>query len=335
MTANDAGKTYDGLAFSGGAGVGYSGFVNGETASVLGGTLTYGGSAQGAVNAGSYSLTASGLTSGNYAIAYTPGALTVAKATLLVTGARAQSRIYDGTGQAEIDGAALQGVAGADQLALSLSGARFNQAAVGAGLAVTADYAISGPAAGNYDLQTPGPLSADILARPLLVTAMAASRAYGADNPPLSYTIGGAGLLPGDSLTGALSVAATATSAAGTYPIALGTLAAPANYQISYDGSSLSVQGAPASAASNPVLPPPAGAAPLMNDSALNFTLPANDNSSATIQLLTVRGDAPAMAASPTAADQNAPAKVALCWDRNSHRLIEDRHLNEKLRCRR
>ncbi|WP_312418407.1 beta strand repeat-containing protein, partial [Shinella sp.] len=38
VSANNASKTYDGLAFSGGNGVRYSGFVNGETSTVLGGT---------------------------------------------------------------------------------------------------------------------------------------------------------------------------------------------------------------------------------------------------------------------------------------------------------
>ena len=68
-------KIYDGLAYGGGNGVVFSGFVNGETASVLGGTLSYGGAAQGATNAGNYALTASGLSSGNYAISYTAGSL--------------------------------------------------------------------------------------------------------------------------------------------------------------------------------------------------------------------------------------------------------------------
>ncbi|MGV6477248.1 MBG domain-containing protein, partial [Azotobacter vinelandii] len=80
ITANDAGKTYDGLAFSGGNGISYSGFVEGEDASVLSGTLVYGGSAQGAVDAGGYELSAGGLTSGNYAIVYLPGGLTITPA---------------------------------------------------------------------------------------------------------------------------------------------------------------------------------------------------------------------------------------------------------------
>jgi len=82
VTALDVSKTYNGLAYSGGAGVSYSGFAGGEDSSVLGGTLSYGGSSQGAVNAGSYAITPSGLTSGNYTISYVNGNLTVRPATL-------------------------------------------------------------------------------------------------------------------------------------------------------------------------------------------------------------------------------------------------------------
>lgn len=60
----------------------YSGFVNGETSAVLGGTLGYGGTSQGAVDVGSYVITPGGLTSPNYAITYADGTLTVNKAAL-------------------------------------------------------------------------------------------------------------------------------------------------------------------------------------------------------------------------------------------------------------
>ena len=50
VAANNASKTYDGLAWNGIPGVTYSGFVNGESAAVLSGTLSYGGNAQGAVH---------------------------------------------------------------------------------------------------------------------------------------------------------------------------------------------------------------------------------------------------------------------------------------------
>jgi pectin methylesterase-like acyl-CoA thioesterase len=77
ITANNDSKTYDGTGYSGGNGVTYVGFVNGETSAVLGGTLSYGGTSQNATNVGSYTIIPSGLTSANYAISYTNGALTV------------------------------------------------------------------------------------------------------------------------------------------------------------------------------------------------------------------------------------------------------------------
>ena len=81
VTANSTNKVYDGVPFSGGNGVTYSGFVNSETAAVLGGALSYGGTSQGATNVGGYTIAPSGLTSANYAISYTNGTLTITKAT--------------------------------------------------------------------------------------------------------------------------------------------------------------------------------------------------------------------------------------------------------------
>ncbi len=77
VTAAAASKTYDGQAYSGGNGVSYSGWVNNEGTSALGGSVSYGGTSQGAVNAGTYVITPSGLTSTNYDISYANGALTV------------------------------------------------------------------------------------------------------------------------------------------------------------------------------------------------------------------------------------------------------------------
>ncbi|WP_208948527.1 YDG domain-containing protein [Segnochrobactrum spirostomi] len=96
ITANDAAKIYDGQAFSGGNGVTYAGFVDGENASVLGGTLAYGGTAQGAVNAGTYALTASGQTSANYTIAYQAGSLSVAERAITVA-ANNQTMTFGGS----------------------------------------------------------------------------------------------------------------------------------------------------------------------------------------------------------------------------------------------
>jgi hypothetical protein len=96
ITSNAATKTYDGLAYSGGNGVTFTGFVAGQTPSVLGGTLTYGGSAQGAINVGSYTIVPGGFTSSNYIITFVNGNLTITPAALAAA-IRATSALYDAT----------------------------------------------------------------------------------------------------------------------------------------------------------------------------------------------------------------------------------------------
>lgn len=92
ITAANAAKTYDGNAYAGGNGVSYSGFVLGQDQTALGGTLSYAGTAQGASNAGSYSITPLGYSSGNYAFTYNNGTLTVDKKTVSLSAAKT----YDG-----------------------------------------------------------------------------------------------------------------------------------------------------------------------------------------------------------------------------------------------
>jgi len=77
ITANNATITYNGRAYSGGNGVTYSGLANGETSADLLGVLTYSGTSQGAVIPKTYIITPGGLISGNYAINYENGTLTI------------------------------------------------------------------------------------------------------------------------------------------------------------------------------------------------------------------------------------------------------------------
>ena len=93
VTAVDATKTYDGIAYSGGNGVSYSGFVHSENSGVLGGTLSYAGTSQSAINAASYVITPGGYTSGNYDISNIDGTMTINKAHLTVSSDN-QSRLY-------------------------------------------------------------------------------------------------------------------------------------------------------------------------------------------------------------------------------------------------
>jgi hypothetical protein len=96
VSAVNAAKTYDATPYRGGNGVVYAGFVNGESPSVLGSSLTYGGTAQGARNAGNYTISPSGQTSGNYSISYVDGNLSIAKAPLTVSTSPV-TKTFDGT----------------------------------------------------------------------------------------------------------------------------------------------------------------------------------------------------------------------------------------------
>ncbi|MGE1157023.1 YDG domain-containing protein, partial [Pseudomonas kitaguniensis] len=79
ITANDQDLRLSGRPYSGGNGVRYDGFVAGENENQLVGLpLSYGGSAQGAVDSGSYSIAPLGpLTFGNYVIGYEEGRLRI------------------------------------------------------------------------------------------------------------------------------------------------------------------------------------------------------------------------------------------------------------------
>ena len=88
VTANNQSKTYGGAdpVFT----VGYVGFVNGQTSSVLGGSLafsfigtnstSYASSATVPANSGTYAISPSGLTSSNYAITFHDGAYAITQA---------------------------------------------------------------------------------------------------------------------------------------------------------------------------------------------------------------------------------------------------------------
>ncbi len=85
IAANAAAKVFDGIAYAGGAGVTYTGFMNGETSAVLLGALSYGGTSQGANFSGSYLITPGGLTGNNYSVGYVNGALMISAPPVMPT----------------------------------------------------------------------------------------------------------------------------------------------------------------------------------------------------------------------------------------------------------
>lgn len=123
VTANDDSKTYDGVAYSGGNGVTYSGFKNSQDISVAtSGSTNFGGDADGAINAGTYTIGLAGdLAADNYEFAYVDGTLTVDKAAIgSIGGISALDKPYDGSTDATLDfsGAVFNGLLAGDSLAV-------------------------------------------------------------------------------------------------------------------------------------------------------------------------------------------------------------------------
>jgi len=203
VTANNAIKTYDGQAYSGGNGVTYSSTPNGN----LLGTVSYSGSSQGAVNANSYSIKPGGLYSNQqgYIISYVNGTLTVNPAslnvtgtTITVTGTVANNKVYDGTTTATLTGGTLNGVIPGDTLTLNQSG-YFAMKNVGTNIAVTATDTLGGAAAGNYTLIEPTGLTANITPKTIKATATGANKVYDGKLTD-SATLSSDGLVAGDTV---------------------------------------------------------------------------------------------------------------------------------------
>ena len=224
VTASNVAKTYDGAAFTGGSSLVFSGFRNDEAADILTGTLAFTGSSQGAINAGSYDITPGGLQADNYALNFLPGALTVAKAALTLTGSDATREYgaadpaYSATLTGFVNGedfvtAGVTGSAGGVSSALAASPVGTYAYTPTAGTYAAANYAFTQFVDGRITI-TPATLS---------IVAQAASRTYGAAEPIFAGSI--TGLRNGDALSGAVTgtlaftTNATLTSNVGAYAL--------------------------------------------------------------------------------------------------------------------
>ncbi|MEA1648103.1 MBG domain-containing protein [Nitrospirillum sp. BR 11164] len=237
VTANNATVTYGQTPSLGAS---YSGFVNGETAAVLGGSLAIGGAG---TNAGSYTLTPGGLTAANYDISYVAGTLTVNKAALTVTANNATVTY----GQTPSLGASYSGFVNGDTTAVLGGSLAIGGAGTNAG-----SYTLTpgGLTAANYDISyVAGTLTVNKAA--LTVTANNATVTYG-QTPSLGASY--SGFVNGDTtavLGGSLAIGGAGTNA-GSYTLTPGGLTA-ANYDISYVAGTLTVNRAPLTVTANDV----------------------------------------------------------------------------------
>lgn len=211
-----------------------SGFVLGEDASVLTGALAR----VDGNDVGTYAITQGSLSAANYAIAFTPGTLTITPAPLSVV-ADDDSRVYG-----DLDPPLLTfGVSGfrlGDGPSI-LTGALERDPGNDAGL-----YAIrqgSLAAGGNYAIAfTAGTF--EILRAGLQVTVGPLRRLYGDADPLFTFTT--SGLVAGDTAATALTGALVRDPGedVGAYAITQGTLAAR-NYTISFAPGALTIDPAP------------------------------------------------------------------------------------------
>ncbi len=248
-TANPVSRTYGDAnpALSGTTAVGGLGLVDGDT---LAGTAAWTTPATAASNAGSYAIEGSGLTaSGNYALTSVQAkdnatALTVVPRAVTVTyTANPVTRSYGDQNPLLAGSYTVQGLVNGDSVfgvvawrtganALSAVG---SYGITGTGLTASRNYALTSvQAAGNATALT-------ITPRVITINAYAKVRNYGDANPALNYWIGGQGLANGNTLSGVLATSATTTSSVGAYAITQGTLAASANYSVTYNGANLTI----------------------------------------------------------------------------------------------
>lgn len=243
VTLGDVRRAYDGADWRGSASVSYEGFVGQDNPTDLRGSLVWGGTAQGARDAGTYAIEASGLLSDNYIISYRAGALTVDPVPLNVV-VNADSRDYNGLAYSGGNGVRYDGFVGTDGES-DLGGAIvWSGTAQGARDAGTYALGASGLTSINYTISfTPSTLQID--RAPLVITADSLTSKTLKPLPPMTYRVSGlvAGDAAGAIVTGSLATNAS-TMVPGIYAITQGTVAVTgANYRLaSFNQGQLTMQ---------------------------------------------------------------------------------------------
>ena len=246
ITANGVSRVYG--ASDSTLGVTYSGFVNGETSSVLGGTLSEVDSkAAPTTSVGNYTgvITASGQTSTNYTIAYVAGNLTVTPAALTIT-ANNVSRVY-GASDPTL-GVTYSGFVNSEMSSVlggTLSEVDSKTAPTTAVGTYSGVITASGQTSTNYTITY---IAGNLTVTPaaLTITANGVSRVYGASDPTLGVTY--TGFVNGETfsvLGGTLSEVdskAATTTAVGSYTgVIMASGQASTNYTITYVAGNLTV----------------------------------------------------------------------------------------------
>lgn len=181
--------------------------------------------------------------------------LTIGQRAITITADAGQSKVYgdpdSGLTYAVTSGSLVNtGAGGNGSLSGSLAGSGGVNAAVGVGYNITQGTLANS----NYAITYVGD-TFSITARPITITVNSNQQKYKGDtDPALAYTVSYTGnasktaLITGDSLTGLLTRAVGEEDA--TYAISQGTLAATANYTITFVGGNFTIKSRPANTSS-------------------------------------------------------------------------------------
>ena len=222
-----------------------------------------------AVNVSGYTLSGGDLD--NYRIVQ-PASLmaNISQASVTVVGVNANSKVYDSTNTATLNGSPSVAALGADNISVSGNGsALFSNRNVGGGISVgVTGYSLTGGDMGNYRIVQPTGLSASITPAPLAITASSAAKVNGATQifAGTEFTSSGAvgGEIPGPvTLT---SAGAPTAAVAGAYPVTPSAVQSggnftSTNYTTTYVNGTLTVSAASAAPAPAPT-PAPSPAMP-------------------------------------------------------------------------
>ncbi|WP_258052330.1 MBG domain-containing protein [Mesorhizobium sp. INR15] len=187
---------------------------------------------------GSYAIGRGTLTdaaNANYDITYVGAGFSIGKRAVTVTANSGQGKTY-GNADPLTYGYSFTDLGTGSALVGDLARA----SGEGAGSYAIGRGTLTDAANANYDITYVG-AGFSIGKRAITVVADAKSRPQGTVNPALTYTVGGLGLVNGDTFSGVLSTDATPASAPGSYAIEQGSLAISANYELTYVGADLIV----------------------------------------------------------------------------------------------
>jgi hypothetical protein len=229
-----------------------TGFINGDTQSVVSGTPTLATTATVESPVGTYpiTITAGTLSAANYTFTFVDGTFTVTGGTAQTISFGALANVTYGVAPITLGAAASSG------LPVSFAVTSGPAAITGNTLMVTGagNVTVTATQAGDASYAAAAPVSQTFNSSPavLTVTANNQSEQFGQPTPALTYTITGfvnGGAQSVVSGTPALATTANAGSTAGTYPITIsaGTLSA-ANYTFTFVGGTVTVTGGGAQA---------------------------------------------------------------------------------------